>query len=110
MKNIAIVFPGQGSQSKGMLDSYLATFDVVKKTLQEGSEVLGYDMLELVTEDSEGKLNKTEYTQPALLAAGVAVYRVLQEETDLQPKFLAGHSLGEYTALVCSGALSYAED
>lgn len=105
----AVVFPGQGSQAVGMLNAYLDKYSQVLDTVNEGSEYLGYDLNDLIQNGPEEKLNSTVYTQPALLVAGVAIWRVLQSNSDLEPKFLAGHSLGEYTALVCSQALTFSE-
>ena len=105
--NFAAVFPGQGSQSVGMLAEFLPKYPEVKQTFIEASEVLGYDIWELAQAGPEDRLNATERTQPALLAAGVAVWRVWQARTGPQPMYLAGHSLGEYTALVCSGSLDF---
>lgn len=103
----ACVFPGQGSQSVGMLSSWLANHGVVRQTFEEASEVVGYDLMRLVLEGPQEQLNQTEYTQPALLASGVAVWRVLKRVLKQEPRFLAGHSLGEYTALVASQALPF---
>jgi [acyl-carrier-protein] S-malonyltransferase len=102
----AFVFPGQGSQSVGMLAELAQENPVVKETFDQASAVLGYDLWQTVQEDPEGKLNQTDVTQPAMLAAGVAVYRALMAKVEAKPAFMAGHSLGEYTALVASGALS----
>jgi [acyl-carrier-protein] S-malonyltransferase len=104
---LAFVFPGQGSQSIGMLDQLATEYPLVQETFSEASEVLGYDMWKLVSSGPEAALNQTERTQPAMLAAGIAVWRVWQSLTNIQPDYLAGHSLGEYTALVASGALSF---
>lgn len=106
--SLAFVFPGQGSQSIGMLDQLASEYPLVQQTFSEASEVLGYDLWSLVTLGPETALNQTERTQPAMLAAGIAVWRVWQSLTNIQPDYLAGHSLGEYTALVASGALSFA--
>ena len=103
----AIVFPGQGSQSVGMLGALGEAFPVVRQTYAEASEVLGYDLWRLVQAGPETELDRTERTQPALLAAGVAVWRVWQEQGGAAPVVMAGHSLGEYTALVCAGALAF---
>ena len=103
----AVVFPGQGSQSVNMLVELGGQFPIVKETFEEASSILGYDLWELVSQNPEDKLNQTEYTQPAMLAAGVAVWRVWQHESLPAPGYLAGHSLGEYTALVASGVLSF---
>lgn len=107
MSKIACVFPGQGSQSVGMLAELAAEYPVVEQTFAEASEVLGYDLWQLVQQDQDGKLNQTHVTQPALLAASVAVWRVMQQAASVQPDYLAGHSLGEYSALVCAGALAF---
>ena len=105
----AIIFPGQGSQSIGMLADLAQAFHVVEKTFAEASEVLGYDLWSLVQNGPEQDLNATDKTQPAMLTAGVAVWRVLKEKEAANASFLAGHSLGEYTALVCAEALSFAD-
>ena len=106
--SLAFVFPGQGSQSIGMLVQLATEYPLVQETFAEASEVLGYDLWDLVTSGPEAALNQTERTQPAMLAAGIAVWRVWQSLTNIQPDYLAGHSLGEYSALVASGALSFA--
>lgn len=105
--NFAIVFPGQGSQSVGMLGALGEAFPVVRQTFSEASEVLGYDLWQLVQAGPEKELDRTERTQPALLTAGVAVWRVWREQGGAAPVVMAGHSLGEYTALVCAGALAF---
>lgn len=105
----AFVFPGQGSQSVGMLAELAATRTVVRDTFAEASDALGYDLWKLVQDGPEADLNRTERTQPALLAAGVAVWRAFTAESDYRPGFMAGHSLGEYTALVCAGALNFSD-
>ena len=107
--NLAFVFPGQGSQSVGMLAQLAETYPVVKQTFAEASQVLGFDLWELVANGPDTALNKTQNTQPAMLAAGVAVWRVWCEQSQIRPAFMAGHSLGEYTALVCSGAMAFAD-
>jgi [acyl-carrier-protein] S-malonyltransferase len=104
---LGMVFPGQGSQSVGMLSELAAPFPVVTETFGEASAVLGYDLWSLVQHGPAADLNRTDRTQPAMLAAGVAVWRVWQERGGAQPALLAGHSLGEYTALVCAGALEF---
>ncbi|MBU0744614.1 MAG: ACP S-malonyltransferase [Gammaproteobacteria bacterium] len=103
----AIVFPGQGSQAVGMLKELAAVYPQIQDTFNEASELLGYDLWDLVQNGPEDKLNQTEFTQPALLAAGVAVWRVWNIKNRAMPSFLAGHSLGEYTALVCSDAIAF---
>lgn len=103
----AFVFPGQGSQSIGMLADLAASFPVVEQTFAEASEALGYDLWQLVQNGPEADLNQTDKTQPAMLAAGIAVWRVWQSQNSFQPAFLAGHSLGEYSALVAAGAIEF---
>lgn len=105
----AFVFPGQGSQSIGMLSQLATEFPQVQATFSEASDVLGYDLWQLVIDGPVESLNQTERTQPAMLAAGIAVWRSWQSVTDIRPSFLAGHSLGEYTALVASGALAFSD-
>ena len=105
----AIVFPGQGSQSVGMLADLYQQFDVVKDTFTEASNALGYDLWALVANGPEADLNETHRTQPALLTASVAVWRLWQQQGGAQPAYFAGHSLGEYSALVCAGVLSLAD-
>ena len=106
--SLAIVFPGQGSQSVGMLAELGAAFPVVGRTFEEASEVLGYDLWVLIQEGPEADLNDTTRTQPALLTAGIAVGRVWREQGGPTPVLMAGHSLGEYTALVAAGAIPFA--
>lgn len=105
--NIAVVFPGQGSQSIGMLKEYAEEWDQVKTTFGQASEVLGYDLWDIVCNGPEEKLNQTEITQPAMLAADVSVMRVMSELCMTKPYALAGHSLGEYAALVGANVLEY---
>ena len=102
----SIVFPGQGSQSLGMMSDLLSNFSVVNEIFQEASDAINLDLWKIVNEDQE-LLNLTENTQPVMLAAGYATYRVLASEVNLTPTSIAGHSLGEYTALVASGSLSF---
>ncbi|MGF1748764.1 ACP S-malonyltransferase [Vibrio cionasavignyae] len=109
MSNFAIVFPGQGSQTVGMLAELGEQFDVVKQTFAEASEALGYDLWSLVQEGPAEDLNQTHRTQPALLASSVAIWRVWQEQGLEQPSMIAGHSLGEYSALVCAGVIDFKE-
>jgi len=104
--NLAFVFPGQGSQSVGMLAELSASHADVQKAFAEASEGAGLDLWELSQNGPEEKLNQTEITQPALLAASIAVWRVWQTNKGVQPAQMSGHSLGEYAALVASGALS----
>ena len=103
---LALVFPGQGSQSVGMLAELSELHPSVKATFEEASDGAGVDLWALSQGGPDEMLNRTEYTQPALLAAGIAVWRLWQAQGGMQPSVLAGHSLGEYTALVAAGALS----
>ena len=107
--NIAFVFPGQGSQSIGMLAELGAEHPIVIETFAEASEVLGYDLWQLVQHGEAGQLNQTHITQPALLTASVALWRLWLQQGGLMPSVLAGHSLGEYSALVCAGALEFTD-
>jgi [acyl-carrier-protein] S-malonyltransferase len=104
----AIVFPGQGSQSVGMLDAW-GDHPAVRQTLQEANDALGEDIARLIAQGPKEQLDLTTYTQPVMLTADIACWRAWQAETGLQPVALAGHSLGEYAALVAAGALSLAE-
>ena len=106
--SLAMVFPGQGSQAVGMLTELAAANPLVGETFGEASEVLSYDLWKLVQDGPEADLNRTDRTQPAMLAAGVSVWRVWQASDGATPAVMAGHSLGEYTALVCAGALDFA--
>lgn len=103
---LAFVFPGQGSQAVGMLSGLAAAYPVVEQTFAAASQTLGYDLWDLVQNGPEEELNLTHKTQPAMLTAGVATWRVWQEQGGAMPAVMAGHSLGEYTALVCSDALA----
>ena len=105
--SFAFVFPGQGSQSVGMLAPLAAAEPLVQETFAEASAVLGYDLWKLCQGGPEEELGKTERTQPAMLAAGVATWRVWRKHGGGLPAAMAGHSLGEYSALVCSGALDF---
>ena len=107
--SVAFVFPGQGSQSVGMLAELAADFPVVGQTFAEASEALGYDLWQLVQDGPAEELNKTHITQPAMLTSGIAVWRILQEKGVANPAVVAGHSLGEYSALVAAGALGFAD-
>ncbi|MCF7514016.1 ACP S-malonyltransferase [Pseudoalteromonas sp. L23] len=108
-QKIALFFPGQGSQSVGMLSELLASSDIVKATFAEASEALGYDLAELVLNGPEEELNQTHRTQPALLTASVAIFRAWQEKGVEAELTFAGHSLGEYSALVCAEVLTLAD-
>ncbi len=106
LTNFVFLFPGQGSQSKGMLDAFDG-IAIVRETLEEASDALGYDMAALIRDDVEGKLGQTEYTQPALLTASTAMLRLWREKGGPQASQVAGHSLGEYSALVAAGAINF---
>jgi len=106
--SFAFVFPGQGSQSVGMLGALSAAQPAVQATFAQASEVLGYDLWQLASAGPAEDLNATERTQPAMLAAGVATWRTWQARGGALPALVSGHSLGEFTALVCAGALDFA--
>ncbi|GGF80999.1 ACP S-malonyltransferase [Alteromonas lipolytica] len=108
MTRIACVFPGQGSQAVGMLKELADVHPSILDTFAQASEALGYDLWDVVQNDPDNKLNETQVTQPALLTASVAIYRLLEAQ-GIAPEYMAGHSLGEYSALVCAGALDFAE-
>ncbi len=108
-QNLAFVFPGQGSQKIGMLADLAASYPIVTQTFAEASSVLGYDLWELVQSGAQEDINLTERTQPLLLTASVAVWRVWQEKNGAQPALVAGHSLGEWSALVCAGVVAFAD-
>ena len=106
----AVIFPGQGSQSVGMLNDWAAQYPTVKATFDEASTALGFDLWAICQGASgAASLDDTAYTQPALLTASMAIWRVLRDELDLQPAYVAGHSLGEYSALCAAGVLSLAD-
>ncbi|EJA3101747.1 ACP S-malonyltransferase [Vibrio vulnificus] len=109
MSKFAIVFPGQGSQAVGMLADLGEQYEIVKQTFAQASEALGYDLWALVQNGPAEDLNQTFRTQPALLASSVAIWRVWEELGLAQPENLAGHSLGEYSALVCAGVIDFQE-
>jgi len=106
--DFVFLFPGQGSQSKGMLDAFDGV-DIVKQTLEEASDALGYDMAALIRDDAEAKLSQTEFTQPALLTTSIAMLRLWREKGGAEASQVAGHSLGEYSALVAAGAIDFAD-
>ncbi|WP_027854374.1 ACP S-malonyltransferase [Marinobacterium litorale] len=108
-QSLAFVFPGQGSQHLGMLQELAADYPIIEQTFQEASDVLGFDLWALVQSGPEEELNATHNTQPALLTAGVALWRLWEQKGGATPSVLAGHSLGEYTALVCGGAIDFAD-
>ncbi|MFB2778932.1 ACP S-malonyltransferase [Shewanella mangrovisoli] len=107
MENVAFVFPGQGSQALGMLAELAGAQPIVGQTFAEASEVLGYDLWALVQDGPVETLNETDKTQPALLAASVAIWRAYVDSGKAMPAMLAGHSLGEYSALVCAGVIDF---
>ena len=104
-----MIFPGQGAQSVGMLSALAERYPVVAETYAEASEALGYDVGDLINNGPADRLDQTEFTQPALVTAGVAVWRIWQSRGGRTPEFLAGHSLGEYTALVAADALDFGD-
>ena len=107
--SLAFVFPGQGSQAVGMLSALAEVYPQVEATFKEASDALGYDLWSVVANGPAEKLNNTQVTQPAMLAAGIAVWRIWNAEGGATPVVIAGHSLGEYSALVASGALDFAD-
>lgn len=106
---LAFVFPGQGSQKVGMLAEIAAAYPAIAETFAEASAALGYDMWKLVQRGAQEELNLTEKTQPILLTASVALWRVWQQRDGSQPSLLAGHSLGEFSALVCAGTIRFGD-
>lgn len=106
MTQFAFVFPGQGSQTVGMLSEMAANYPVIEETFREASDALGYDLWALTQQGPAEELNKTRQTQPALLAASVALWRVWQQQGGKAPTLMAGHSTGEYSALVCAGVIA----
>lgn len=107
--SLAFVFPGQGSQSVGMLKDLNENFSEVSSTFQQASDALGYDLWSLIQDGPAEQLNNTDVTQPAMLAAGVATWRIWQSNGGAIPQVMAGHSLGEYSALVCAGSLDFVD-
>ena len=108
-QTLAFVFPGQGSQKVGMLAELAEQHAVIKETFSEASDALAYDLWDLIQNGQQEQLNLTETTQPILLTSSVALWRVWQQQRGVQPSVLAGHSLGEFSALVCAGSLSFAD-
>jgi [acyl-carrier-protein] S-malonyltransferase len=108
-QNLAFIFPGQGSQKIGMLAELAEQYPGILKTFAEASEVLGYDVWSLIQNGSQEDINQTERTQPILLTSSVAIWRIWQESNGGLPKLLAGHSLGEWSALVCGGVIDFAD-
>ena len=106
---LAFVFPGQGSHSVGMMNALAAEFPVVRQTFSEASQALGYDLWQVVEQGPEEKLNQTEVTQPAMLTADIATWRAWLASKGPLPHVMAGHSLGEYSALVCAEALDFSD-
>lgn len=106
---IALVFPGQGSQSVGMLTEFSSCGDSINNRLAEATEILGFDLLKIVSEGPDSLLNQTEITQPAILAVSVGLYDLLQSVANIQPVLMAGHSLGEFSALTSAGALEFTD-
>ena len=109
MSSFAFVFPGQGSQSVGMLGELAATQPLVQETFAEASDALGYNLWALSQNGPQEDLNRTDRTQPAILTASIALWRVWQQAAEQQPAFVAGHSLGEYSALVAAGCINFAD-
>lgn len=109
VSTFAFVFPGQGSQKVGMLAAAYEAFEAVRDTYAEASEVLGYDMWKLIQEGEQDALNMTETTQPVLLTSSVALWRAWLAEGGKSPSVMAGHSLGEFSALVCAGSLGFGD-
>ncbi len=107
MSQCAVIFPGQGSQAIGMLAELGEHHPIVLATFKEASDVLGYDLWALIQQGTDAELNQTHRTQPALLTASVAIWRLWLEKGGKMPAFMAGHSLGEYSALVCAGVIDF---
>jgi [acyl-carrier-protein] S-malonyltransferase len=107
--NIVVVFPGQGSQSIGMLSDYAETWPQIQETFQQASDALGYDCWDIVCNGPEDRINMTEITQPIMLAADIAVMRVMAQQCMLEPMVFAGHSLGEYAALVAARSIDFVD-
>lgn len=108
-QSLALMFPGQGSQYVGMMRDLAERYSVVRTTFEEAADALGYDLWHIVQEGPEEALNATACTQPALLTSSVAIWRIWQELEGPRPAVMAGHSLGEYSAMVCAGVMSFAE-
>lgn len=106
-QKLAFVFPGQGSQKVGMLAEIASAHSVVQETFEEASDALGYDMWDMIQNGEQEQLNLTERTQPILLTSSVALWRVWQQQKGVMPTMVAGHSLGEFSALVCAGSIDF---
>ncbi len=109
MHKFGFVFPGQGSQKLGMLSDLASAYPIIGETFTEASELLGMDLWEITQHDNDNNLDQTSITQPVLLASSVAISRLWEQQGGAKPSILAGHSLGEYSALVCAGALGFAD-
>ncbi len=105
--NLAFVFPGQGSQKIGMMSDMFSAYPLIKSVFDDASSVLDCDLWDIVTNGPDDKINSTDITQPVMLAAGVATWKVWQDNNGMVPVVMAGHSLGEYTALVCAGVIDF---
>ncbi|MEM9102207.1 MAG: ACP S-malonyltransferase [Pseudomonadota bacterium] len=106
-KKVALLFPGQGSQSVGMFKDVYENFEDFRKNIQKASDVLAYDLWDIIQNGPEDKLNATQITQPALLACEYGIYQLLKPHWETEIAIMAGHSLGEYSALVCAGVLAF---
>ncbi len=105
--NLAFVFPGQGSQSVAMLNDLSEAYPIIKQTFERASDVLGKNLWNLASEGPADQLNQTQNTQPVMLTSGFAIWQLWRENSSIKPAWMAGHSLGEYTALVCSNAMKF---
>lgn len=109
MEGLSVVFPGQGSQSPSMIDDWLESSPAVRSTFEEASELLGYDLVKLIQTDDHTKLNQTTFTQPAIYTTSAAIWFAMSECFDISFDAMAGHSLGEYTALMAAGVFSFSD-
>ena len=109
MRKFGFVFPGQGSQKIGMLNGLAEQYSIIGQTFDEASQLIGQDLWEIAQHDSGNKLDQTQITQPVLLTASVAIWRLWQDQGAANTSILAGHSLGEYSALVCAGVLEFGD-